>query len=337
MRTSRKSAQSLIIIKEQQQSGQTVRAWCSERGISTKTYYYRLRKVREAICQNVRQTAPEIAEIPLTTKEQSFTGIRITTANGTMDVNNASMETLERLLQIMPLNRISEEFARNDVNLSRGTLANWTIRCAERYLSLVYDRLKKHLCEQSVIQTDETTVGVTKDGRPGTAASYMFVYRTSELQKENPVILYKYEKTRGHEHAKEFLNGFNGTVVSDAFSGYKALERENEGIISAFCWAHARRSYADALKALKGPEKKHSKDTVAHKALIKIGNIYNAENNARSMSPDERYKYHQEKVLPLVEAYFAWVKEQNPVAILSEKTRDGLEYSQNNEKQLRKR
>ena len=237
----------------------------------------------------------------------------------------------------MPLNRISEEFARNDVNLSRGTLANWTIRCAERYLSLVYDRLKKHLCEQSVIQADETIVGVTKDGRPGTATSYMFVYRTSELQKENPVILYKYEKTRGHEHTKEFLNNFKGTVVSDAFSGYKALERENEGIISAFCWAHARRSYADALKALKGPEKKHAKDTLAHKALIKIGNIYNAENNARSMSPDERYKYHQEKVLPLVEAYFAWVKEQNPAAILSEKTRDGLEYSQNNEKQLRKR
>ena len=39
--------------------------------------------------------------------------------------------------------------------------------------------------------------------------------------------------------------------------------------------------------------------------------------------------------MPLVEAYFAWVKEQNPSTILSEKTRDGLEYSLNNEKQLR--
>ena len=69
--------------------------------ITTKTYYYRLRKVREAICQNVRENAPEIAEIPLTAKEQSFTGIRITTVNGTMDVNNASMETMERLLRVM--------------------------------------------------------------------------------------------------------------------------------------------------------------------------------------------------------------------------------------------
>ena len=53
------------------------------------------------------------------------------------------------------------------------------------------------------------------------------------------------------------------------------------------------------------------------------------------MSPDERYKYRQEKVLPLVEAYFAWVKEQNPTMILSEKTKEGLAYSLNNEKQLK--
>ena len=43
----------------------------------------------------------------------------------------------------------------------------------------------------------------------------------------------------------------------------------------------------------------------------------------------------QEKVLPLVEAYFAWVKAQNPLTILSEKTRDGLSYSINHERQLK--
>ena len=104
----------------------------------------------------------------------------------------------------MPLKRISDEFARNDVNLSRGTIANWTIRCAERYLSLVYDRLRKYLCEQSVVQAGETPVLVTKDGRPGNTKSSMFVYRTSELQKERSVILFKYEKTRGHKHPAEF-------------------------------------------------------------------------------------------------------------------------------------
>ena len=34
-------------IEAQQQSGLTVRSWCEQNGISAKTYYYRLRKVRE--------------------------------------------------------------------------------------------------------------------------------------------------------------------------------------------------------------------------------------------------------------------------------------------------
>ena len=34
-------------IEAQQSSGLTVQKWCEENGLSTKTYYYRLRKVRE--------------------------------------------------------------------------------------------------------------------------------------------------------------------------------------------------------------------------------------------------------------------------------------------------
>lgn len=52
-------------------------------------------------------------------------------------------------------------------------MANWVIRCSERYLSLVYDKLREHLCRQSVIQADETTCQVTKDGREGVNKSYM--------------------------------------------------------------------------------------------------------------------------------------------------------------------
>ena len=36
-----------------------------------------------------------------------------------------------------------------------------------------------------------------------------------------------------------------------------------------------------------------------------------------------------------MEAYFAWVKAQNPLTILSEKTRDGLSYSIKHERQLK--
>ena len=235
----------------------------------------------------------------------------------------------------IPLYRIAQDFEQSDMILGRATMANWVIRCSERYLSLVYDRLQKHLCSQKIIQADETTCQVTKDGRPSDAKSYMFVYRTSEHCKERPVILYQYGKTRSKSNIQKFLRGFSGTLVSDAFSGYKSLDKNDENIHSAFCWAHARRDYADALKALKGEDKNYAHETVAHKALVQIAAIYKAEEALKDLTAEERYDRRQREVKPLVEAYFAWVHEQDPATILSQKTRDGLNYSINQEKYLK--
>lgn len=51
----------------------------------------------------------------------------------------------------IPLYRIAQDFEQNDMILSRATMANWVIRCAERYLSLVYDRLRTELCSRHVL------------------------------------------------------------------------------------------------------------------------------------------------------------------------------------------
>ena len=235
----------------------------------------------------------------------------------------------------IPLYRIAQDFEQNDMILSRATMANWVIRCSERYLSLVYDRLQEHLCAQKIIQADETTCQVTKDGRPSDAKSYMFVYRTSEHCKEKPVILYQYGKTRSKGNIQRFLTGFSGILVSDAFSGYKSLDKYDENIHSAFCWAHARRDYADALKALKGGAKELAHETIAHKALVQIAAIYKAEEALKDLTAEERYSRRQREVKPLVGAYLAWVHEQDLATILSQKTRDGLNYSINQEKYLK--
>ena len=99
--------------------------------------------------------------------------------------------------------------------------------------------------------------------------------------------------------------------------------------------AHARRDYADALKALKDEDKQYAAETVAHKALVQIAAIYKADEAYKEKTAEERYKGRQKEVKPLVEAYFAWVREQEPATILSEKTRDGLKYSLNQEEYLK--
>lgn len=82
-------------IQEQKASGLTVQGWCAENGISRKTFYYRLRKVRE-MCLD---SAPAI--VPLTVPERRG-DIRIE-RNGTLitlpsDVSSELLMTLVREL-----------------------------------------------------------------------------------------------------------------------------------------------------------------------------------------------------------------------------------------------
>lgn len=243
-----------------------------------------------------------------------------------------------KYVNAMPLYRISQEMDRYDVKISVPTMANWVIRCAERYLYPVCDRMHAELCKLPVVQADETVCKVSKDGRPANAESRMFVYRSGEFERERVIILYDYQKTRKTEHIADFLDDFSGVLVSDAYSGYHSLDRQRDDIQVANCWAHCRRSFADAVKLLKkkgGPSKQAVKKSVAYQALERISSLYALEAEWKELSPEERYTRRQKHTKPLVEAYFAWVKSIDPDTLISQNTKKGLQYSINQEKYLR--
>ena len=66
----------------------------------------------------------------------------------------------------LPMYRISQEFLRNDIHISKQGMANWMIQWADRYLGILYDRFHRELYRFHVLQADETPVKVSKDGRP---------------------------------------------------------------------------------------------------------------------------------------------------------------------------
>lgn len=237
----------------------------------------------------------------------------------------------------IPLYRLRQEFERGGVNISVPTMANWVIRCTERYFQPVYDRLHEELCKLHVVQADETPCQVNKDGRPANAKSYMFVYCSGEKYAKPRIVLYDYQKTRNASHPDEFLKGFSGILVSDAYSGYHALDKRRDDIRVAHCWAHARRDLTDAIKLLKkgGPSKQRIKKTIAYQALERIGTMYALEDERKNLTPEERLSRRQKHMKPLVEVYFAWVKSIDRDTVVSEKTKDGLQYSINQEKYLR--
>ncbi len=237
-----------------------------------------------------------------------------------------------KYVNAVPLYRLEQEFARQDMKISRQVMANWTIKCAERYFSLLYDRLQNELLSHDLLQADETPVLVSKDGRPAGSKSYMWVYRTGKMHKASPIILYDYQRTRNSSHPKEFLKGFGGTLVTDGYQVYHKLAKDDPNIVIAGCWSHGRRNFANIVKAL-GKEK--SKGTLAEDALKQISLIYNVDNNLLELTSEERLHRRKLLVMPLVDAFFAWIKsKQNEVPAQSE-TGKGFTYCLNQEKYLR--
>lgn len=236
----------------------------------------------------------------------------------------------------LPLYRISQEFLRNDIHISRQVMANWMIQCADRYLGILYDRLHKEMYRFHVLQADETPVMVTKDGRPANSKSYMWIYRTGKSYTDTPVILYEYQRTRKSDHPEEFLKDFKGIMVCDGYSAYRKLDRKNPDIIFAGCWSHARRRFTEALKALPKTAQKNAKETVDYEAVSRIAAIYHLDNQMEGQPAKVRKMYRQANIRPLVEAFFAWAKEiQSKNQLFRGKTLDGINYCINQEASLK--
>ena len=67
------------------------------------------------------------------------------------------------------------------VPLSRATLANWIIYCAENYLRHVYDYFHRQLRMRKYLMADETPIQVLKEeGRRPQSKSYVWLVRTGD-------------------------------------------------------------------------------------------------------------------------------------------------------------
>jgi hypothetical protein len=179
-------------------------------------------------------------------------------------------------------------------------------------------------------------VDVIHDGRDTRTNSYMWVHRTGELSGGKPVILYEWQPTRHHRHPVEFYRDYHGVVVTDGMQQYHLTEKELEGFTNANCWTHARRFFADAVKAM-GKSDAAVRRSTAFQALTRIAAIYKLEEALKDLSPEERLKERQKNIRPLVEEYFAWVKAlmSGTTVLPKGKTAQGLNYSINQEKYLK--
>ena len=183
-----------------------------------------------------------------------------------------------------------------------------------------------------VIQADETPVLVNKDGRPAGSKSWMWVYRSGCLYQKEQVILYEYQKTRNASHPRKFLKDYNGICVTDGYQVYHTLEKEKEDLKIAGCWVHCRRKFEEALEVI---PKELRKQSVLDLLMNQIRAIYREEGKLSGFSADERVEKRQLVVKPLVDAFFAYVKQNSGRVPKSGKAREAFTYALNQEPYLR--
>ena len=235
-----------------------------------------------------------------------------------------------KYVNAVPLYRLEQEFQRYGLQITRQNMANWCIRLAEEYLSILYDHLHEELYFYHVIQADETPLLVNHDGRKAGSKSWMWVYRSGHLYQDRQIVLYEYQQTRNASHPREFLKGYDGICVTDGYQVYHTLEKELEELTIAGCWVHCRRRFDEALKLIPKPSQKESN---AFLLMKQIQAIYREEGKLNDLSSDERLKQRQAVIKPLVDAFFAYLKTIN--VSKKDKFGDAVRYALNQEKYLR--
>jgi len=211
----------------------------------------------------------------------------------------------QKYVEAMPLYRQEQALARQGIELSRQTLANWMLQCSERWLLPLYERMHEHLLKKDILYADESTLQVLQEpDRPATSKSYLWLYRTG---REDPaIVLYDYRTTRANKHPLNYLTGFKGYLHVDGYSGYNNLPN----ITLVGCWAHARRGFVDALKAL--PAESSTAAVAAKEGLAFCNRLFSLERQCNALPQKERYEIRLTHSRPVVDEFYAWLNYQRP-------------------------
>jgi transposase len=159
-----------------------------------------------------------------------------------------------------PLNRQSESFAREGVDLDVSTMADWVGACTANLAPLVA-LIRLHVLGAARLHGDDTTVPVLAKGKTGTGRVWTYVRDDRPFAgPAPPAAMFCYSRNRDGEHPRKHLAGYAGILQADAYGGFNGLydSRRSPGpITEAACWSHGRRKFfalADLAKSVPGKE-----------------------------------------------------------------------------------
>jgi hypothetical protein len=117
----------------------------------------------------------------------------------------------------LPLYRLESIFGRGDIEIRRDQMARWVISIGEMLLRLKL-LLHKRLISSGSMAMDETTLQVLKEkGRRADQKSYMVV-QSREGPPGKSITIFHYEKSRASAVLARYLDGFEGSLITDGLA-----------------------------------------------------------------------------------------------------------------------
>jgi transposase len=202
-----------------------------------------------------------------------------------------------------PLNRQSEGFAREGIELSVSTLADWVGACAAA-LSPLVALIRAHVMAGERLHGDDTTVPVLAS--PKTVTGRLWAYVRDDRPfggNAAPAVIFAYSRDRGGTHPCRHLAGYAGILQADAYAGFNDLydpARKPGPITEAACWAHGRRKLFVLADIAKAP--------LAVEAVRRIDAIFAVERDLNGLPAAERLAARRVRVAPLVASLEGWMR-----------------------------
>ncbi len=236
-----------------------------------------------------------------------------TLLRGHVGPNVLAMILHDKFALHQPLNRQSERFAREGIDLSLSTLADHVGSCAA-LLSPLAELIRKHVLAAERIHGDDTIVPLLAKTKAIKARLWTYVREDAPFGGAGPpAAVFFFSRDRGGEHPERHLARYGGILQADAYAGFGGLykpDREPAPITEAACWAHARRKFfvlADIASKARN-NKPAIVSPLALDAVKRIDAIFAHERAINGQPAEQRRAWRQEHVAPLVTELEAWMR-----------------------------
>jgi hypothetical protein len=203
----------------------------------------------------------------------------------------------------LPLNRQSEAYAREGIDLDVSTLADWVSACTAT-LAPLFTLIQAHVMAAERLHGDDTTVPVLAKGKTITGRLWTYVRDDRPFGgPAPPAAIFYYSRDRRGEHPQRHLSEYRGILQADAYAGFNDLyseARKPDRLTQALCWAHGRRNFFKLAELAKAP--------VAIEAVQRIDAIFDVERALNGLPIEQRRAVRQQQIAPLVADLESWMR-----------------------------